>query len=612
MKPSLLSILSLGLAFVAGAADSIKPGEVIVERPTLVCLGFRWQIEGDDNRNAAVEVAYRAKGASEWRAAMPLLRLKGEVVAQDDPGSRWTAPNIFAGSILDLTPATEYEVKLTLHDPDGGDAEKLLTSKTRGEPVAFDGGRKLHVYPSEFAGTKDTPAFTGLAAAYAEAQPGDIILVHRGVYTVPEADKKDRADYVLDKAASVERPIVIRAAGDGEAVFDGTGALKLFSCEAAEHHFFEGLTCRKAEHLFYAGRTRGAQGLVFRRCKFEESGYPIFALHGSCRDFYVADCEFIGTHPEWHPHSERKNDSHAVWLQGQGHVVCHNRIRDYWDGVDLYGKEPGTDPALWNCAVDIYENEFSGCADDAIELDYGLHNIRAFRNLIWNVFDGISLQPVFGGPAYVWRNVIFNCTRNPFKPNVHPSGLLIVNNTFIASGSAGTFAPLWQNARLLNNLFLGSGDDAAHVISSGTPTPETSLMDYNGWRWFEPKTPANGKRSFPIFWRFNQPVKSPRFNKMVKEWSYETLAELADHTGHERHGVVLDYDIFEKCEKPTGENTPFPALDLRLRAGSKAVDAGLALPNLTDGSAGAGPDLGALEFGAPVPHYGPRAPATPP
>jgi hypothetical protein len=30
------------------------------------------------------------------------------------------------------------------------------------------------------------------------------------------------------------------------------------------------------------------------------------------------------------------------------------------------------------------------------------------------------------------------------------------------------------------------------------------------------------------------------------------------------------------------------------------------IPNVTDGYTGKAPDLGAYEFGAPVPHYGPR------
>src|SRR5205814_253634 len=133
------------------------------------------------------------------------------------------------------------------------------------------------------------------------------------------------------------------------------------------------------------------------------------------------------------------------------------------------------------------------------ELDYGMHNVRGFDNFIWNVFDGISMQPVFGGPAYVFRNVVYNCTRMPIKPNEFPAGLLIYHNTFVANGSAGTFAPLWQNSQIVNNLFLGTGERGA-VIKSGTLTPKTSRMDYNGWRWFE------SARGPSILWHFPEPV----------------------------------------------------------------------------------------------------------
>ena len=64
----------------ARAADAITPGEFVVERPTLICLGFQWFVEGDDNRNATVKVEYRAKGPGTWKQGLPLLRSKGEKV----------------------------------------------------------------------------------------------------------------------------------------------------------------------------------------------------------------------------------------------------------------------------------------------------------------------------------------------------------------------------------------------------------------------------------------------------------------------------------------------------------------------------------------------------
>src|SRR5918993_4673512 len=97
------------------ADNAIVAGEFIVEPPTLICLGFEWAISGDDNRNATVDVSYRRVGDTQWRDALPLLRMGGEKIFR----APYTVPDRFAGSILDLEPDTAYEVRLTMKDPDG-------------------------------------------------------------------------------------------------------------------------------------------------------------------------------------------------------------------------------------------------------------------------------------------------------------------------------------------------------------------------------------------------------------------------------------------------------------------------------------------------------------
>lgn len=47
-------------------------------------------------------------------------------------------------------------------------------------------------------------------------------------------------------------------------------------------------------------------------------------------------------------------------------------------------------------------------------------------------------------------------------------------------------------------------------------------------------------------------------------------------------------------------------LNFRLKATSKAKDAGVVIPTVNDGFTGQAPDLGALESGKPGPTYGPR------
>src|SRR4051812_29750184 len=98
---ALTFLFLLGLSGFAFAAENkVMPKEFIVDPPTLINLGFEWFIDGDDNRNATVEVQYRKKGQAAWKPALPLLRLHGEEIyngAQLDVVS----PNMFAGSILD-------------------------------------------------------------------------------------------------------------------------------------------------------------------------------------------------------------------------------------------------------------------------------------------------------------------------------------------------------------------------------------------------------------------------------------------------------------------------------------------------------------------------------
>ncbi len=74
--------------------------------------------------------------------------------------------------------------------------------------------------------------------------------------------------------------------------------------------------------------------------------------------------------------------------------------------------------------------------------------------------------------------------------------------------------------------------------------------------------------------------------------------------------MIFDYDVFIRVTKPDPSDpqrvyTP-DGLDFSLRPGSPAVDAGVALPTITDGFTGSAPDLGAFELGRPPFHYGPR------
>jgi hypothetical protein len=660
-----LGLLCWMSATAASAQQTLAAtsGEFRVERPTLVSLGFEWRIAGDDNRNSRVEVHYRAKGAEAWREGLPLLRLDGEQVRGGRPrqGSgnffAYTAADMFAGSLLNLQPGTEYEARFRLIDPDGvtGQSEQLVTARTRSAPAAVSGGNTYHVYPYGHAGPKIEPAFTGLLAAYysgsdqsdhsiamgPRVQPGDTILVHAGTY------KDDRfayggfdpafggygtpfdGTYYLTQSGTAERPITIKAAGDGEVVFDGDGNHNLFNLLAANHNHFKGIVVRNTEIAFLLGwkNIAGASGFSLRRSRIEDFGRGVQNEWAGSKDFYIADNVFVGRHdPEkligWWPAEMWKDvpggparllSDYAVKIYGQGHVVAYNRVANVHDGIDVstYGT-PSDDPELTPVAIDIYGNDLSNIDDNCIEADGAAHNVRVFENRCFNVATGgISAQPIFGGPAYIYRNIVYNgLVGGPLKLVDTPSGLLIYQNTFIGQGRL--FGPA-SNVHFRNNLFIGDGwNDTLFNFSTFT---NYSSSDYNGFRpntgaahSFEWTSPPFGTATdfggSPVF------GGAAEFRGELVQRRYDSLAEYAAATGQDRHSSLVGYDTLAKVPPP--DRNDFQRLydpsdfDFRPRRGGAAIDRGVLLPSINDDFTGRSPDLGAYEAGRPVPHYGPR------
>jgi hypothetical protein len=634
MRSIFLSLL-IGLAPPVYAGNSVTAGLFLVEHPTLHNLGFEWSISGDDNRNARVSVQFRMAGETSWRDALPLLRIGGEDVGRDRENLHYTVPHGFAGSVLNLRPGTEYECRLTLEDPDGtsGQTVQTVRVRTRTEPRTYAGGRVLHVYPPGHKGPRESPAFTGLLEAYYGAglgdwsvvserrvQPGDTILVHAGMY------RPDRLNYVDPLAApfdgtftlslkgTAEKPITIKSAGDGEAILDGAGNHTLFDVMASAHHIFEGLTFRNTDVAILAGKKEvlGAVGLTVRNCRFENVGFGIWSEYAGSSDFYIADNLFTGRDDRFRligwwgdigPYPPHQLTSYyAIKVYGPGHVIAHNSIAYFHDGIGIstYGT-PEADPERQASSIDIYNNDIHMSNDDFIESDGGVHNIRVYQNRGINAFhSGYSSQPIFGGPVYFFRNLLYNVQSGvAFKLDARPAGLLMYHNTII--GEQAVRSPV-GNVHWRNNLFLGRDAPDRGIMSWGNATAQFS-SDFNGFR------PNKGVTA-QFSWLAPEPGQT-LYRATAQQWkSFRTLDEFRAAAGQETHGREVDYDIFERMNPPDAANryAVYHAMDLdfRLKKGSAAIDAGVVLPTINDGFAGAAPDLGAIEFGQPEPHYGPR------
>lgn len=633
-----LYLVAAATAFGQNLQNAVVVGEFTINNPTLLNLGFEWAITGDANRNAEVDVRFRVVGENTWRPALPLVRIGGERIFRQREHLDYVVPDGFAGSILNLQPGTEYECQFRMSDLDGsvGETSHTVRVRTRTEPHAYRGGRTLHVYPPNYEGPRMEPSYNSILQAYygsglgdwsvvweRRAQPGDTILLHAGLYRPEPLNYVDPMATPFDGTMSLtlkgtrEKPITIKAAGDGEVILDGGGNHRLFDVMASAYHIFEGLTIRNTDVAIFAGQKEvtGAVGLTVKNCRFENIGFGVWTEYAGSSDFYIADNLFIGREDRFrligwtrsrtpttsHPYGSHLLTSYyAIKVYGPGHVIARNAIAYFHDaiGISTYGT-PERDPKRRASSIDIYGNDIHMSNDDFIETDGGVHNVRVFNNRGVNAaHGGYSSQPVFGGPIYFYRNILYHVPGVAFKFSAKPAGLFIYHNTIIGEQTA---RDPYANAHFRNNLFIGCDTDRGVMAWANATNAFSS--DYNAFR---PNRGINAQYR----WLAPPPGAITRYEVGSSDWkSFATLAEFRAATGQEKHGFEVDFDIFEDLAPPDPKNrhAVYHAMDLnfRLKAGSKAVDAGVIIPTINEEFTGRAPDLGALERGAIEPKYGP-------
>jgi hypothetical protein len=567
------AILGLIVPSAYGAITAAVPAEPEMDPPTLKCLGVKWIIRGDTNEDARVFVNYRKRGGK-WRRGMDLFRVETEAI----PESERPAPDehLFAGSVFDLEENAEYELRLRLIDPDGGSVTQKLQARTKTCPRSYSKGRVLHVSPGNGGGSGSTnDPFLGLDAADAAAQPGDTFLLAPGTYAGTWTVKTD---------GTREKPITWRGTPGGKSVLDGkkgTGKLSSRVLSAGDRHdlIFENLTVCNGEFISVFHR---AKRITIRRCRFYGGPYAIVAhvqTEGkTIEDFLIEDNVLEG--PSTWPRTKGIENARGIQLSGTGSTVRFNRIMGFADGIDTFHSLPCA-------AIDIYGNEISEMTDDGIETDYSIRNVRCFDNRLTNVFQGISAQPVYGGPVYIFRNAMLNLEGSVFKLHNGPSGVLMLHNTSVKAGMPFVLYPKARvgNCVSRNNLYIGTLAEYAYET---TAKMENCDFDYDGF----------GGGPWTLFLKWNE-VRYANIEEAREKAPVYRNVSFVDPAGCFASGLLPPGD-------PRAQAFGTETNDLRLAADSKARDRGAVIPGLNDGYEGEAPDLGAFEFGSALPHYGPR------
>jgi hypothetical protein len=259
-------------------------------------------------------------------------------------------------------------------------------------------------------------------------------------------------------------------------------------------------------------------------------------------------------------------------VTGRGNIIRRNTFHDYFDG---FTSCPDSDNGGSTNETDVYDNLIYNTGDDGLSADGTCSNVRIWGNTFHDVLVGISFAPIYQGPIYALRNVIYRTGAGnnsysgmPFKFNsgyAQSGPMYLFHNTADAAlpdndgfeiRSPGT----WKAIIARNNIWSGT----RYALDNANPTQPLDL-DYD-----DLYTTLPGE----LAWWDGLPDRH-----------LNTLAELRTATGQELHGFNM---------LPGFANASIS--DYTLAASSTLIDKGVYLPGINSDYVGAAPDIGAFEY----------------
>jgi hypothetical protein len=542
------SIAAALLALVSPLAlFAVEP----VAEPTFNCLGLYWKPDGGSAQKQ-VDVAYRAAGGQDWREAMPLWF---DSVAHKDEGKPHS--NEYRGSVVNLKPDTEYEVRLTM----AGASPVTLTTRT---------------WNDNFKIAKTIPL---------PATANETFVIKDG------GNEKD--GYVLYEAPK-------------GATWDADNRLKAQVQVDASYVILRGLTLKNsAEHGIVLG---DVDHVVIEDCDI--SGWGKVAADGWGENLDAAIYSqsrklsriVIQRNRLHHPRSnanswvekrmhDGKESPHPIGPQGivfmrpEGHLVIrYNRIdsdlqHQFNDSMGethnfSFDGFPGRDS-------DIYGNYISNTWDDGIEVEGADMNVRVWGNYITNTYGAFGCASPSLGPLYLFRNVYAVSRKHGGNTEDGFRGHYLIK--------LGNEKSEWTQGRMYifhNTILQPPAFEGSKARSSGAQSGIAFTSDQ--------KTAFNiTSRNNVIDLRTEKDWAIHDTQKTASnDYDYDLInGKVLGRPGTEAHAIIAT---------PVWERSPDGKV-LWLKAGSPGFDAAVRLPNFNDDFVGAGPDVGAIEAGSTTP-----------
>ena len=187
------------------AANTSTLGSSLDLQATLRSIGVTASVTGDDNGNATIKLGFRKMGEANFLPGHRLLPVSG---------------NRAIGSALFLEPGTNYEIRVTLDDPDNGAPQEASgTVRTRDDMPPAQGSKHLYVNAQTGSDSNDGSQgkpFQTIQVAADASGPGTVLHVAAGIY---------RESVIVDGAHGGAKDNPLWIVADQGAILDGSDPL---------------------------------------------------------------------------------------------------------------------------------------------------------------------------------------------------------------------------------------------------------------------------------------------------------------------------------------------------------------------------------------------------
>jgi hypothetical protein len=319
---------------------------------TFHSIGFYWSGHGQSSATPC-KVQYRKQGDANWSNGLD---------AAFDSRQIYTRPaNEYRGSIVNLQPATTYQIQLT-----AGSATTSITTTTWSETFP--------VVSTTTLSTPTTISTSGTASGYR---------VYTGSINGGTNNIVVNASYIIIRNMTL-------TGADEDAILIGQGVHDIIveGCDISGWG--------------YVGMGSNNQAAV--RCKTGSAPYRMILQRNKIHDSRDpgSGWDAGGTHAlgpngiNW----ETPGDNNVIRYNTLYQTISGKKFMDGIGGSDNFSYQgfPGANS-------DVYGNYVSGVWDDGLEIEGGGINVRIWNNFTNNTFTGISSASCSIGPEYIWRNV---------------------------------------------------------------------------------------------------------------------------------------------------------------------------------------------------------------